>query len=71
MSSNGSDASNVGASPEPASESRRGIGAWATEEQVYRIDRAALELGVKRAHFLLDAALEKADRVLGGSGAAA
>lgn len=69
MSSKLSPSSNVEAEVEPASADRRAIGAWATEEEVYRIDRAALELGIKRSHFLVKAALEKADQVLGAKGA--
>jgi uncharacterized protein (DUF1778 family) len=61
----------MGTPAEPASEPRRAVGAWATEEQIYRIDRAALESGMKRSHFLIQAALEKADQVLAGKGAAA
>jgi uncharacterized protein (DUF1778 family) len=71
MSSKPSASSNVGAATPPASEEAHFIGARATQEQIYRIDRAALELGLRRSHFLVQAAIEKADQILASKGAVA
>lgn len=40
------------------------IGGRATADEIYTIDRAALEVGKKRGPFIVEAALEKAREVL-------
>ncbi len=52
------------AEPEPKY-NRPIAGGRCSKAELYLIDRAALEVGQKRGHFVVQAALEKARKILG------
>lgn len=42
----------------------RVIGGWASNDHIYLVDRACLELGQKRSQFVVESAVERARTVL-------
>ena len=54
---------------EDATPEERMIGGRTTPDNIYLIDRAALEVGVSRGRFLVDAAIEKARTVMAAKAA--
>jgi len=54
---------------EDATPEERVIGGRALPDEIYLIDRAALEVGVSRGRFLVDAAIEKARTVMAAKAA--
>jgi uncharacterized protein (DUF1778 family) len=57
--------------PDSPADAKRLVVAPATEGEILRIDRAAVELRTSRAKFLIHAALQVADQVLAKPGEAA
>lgn len=54
----------VNSDPEGAEPSERVIGGRAKPDEIYLIDRAAVEVGLARGPFIVEAAVEKARTVL-------
>jgi len=62
-----SDAANIADVNEPATqavEEEKTIGGKATPDEIYLIDRACLELRIKRGPFIVEAAVERARTVM-------
>lgn len=58
------DNSNLAAVDDPATPDDRVVGGRASPDEIYLLDRAALEVGKRRGPFIVEAAVAEARRVL-------